>query len=215
MIAMGEKLLAYDASFTTFTGIEFFPFAPRLDHVHLLDIAHALARQCRYGGHVSTEHYSVAEHSVLVSSVVPPADALWGLLHDGDEAYLPDLPTPIKRAFPAYKTAGDRLRAVVLRRFGLPLEEPASVREADQRIRVTEQRALFKNRPRNPSAAAPNRACRAIEAVPTNLEPYAIPIVGLTPALAERAFLQRFYALTSGPDHSRPSTDGAVGGRAR
>jgi 5'-deoxynucleotidase YfbR-like HD superfamily hydrolase len=191
---------ALDASFCTFTGIEFFPFAPRAEDVSIYDIAHALARQCRYGGHVASEHFSVAEHCVLVSSVVPPEDALWGLLHDSDEAYLPDLPTPIKRLFPEYKAAGDHLRAVILRRFGLPPHEPASVREADQRIRLTEQRALFKNRPRATPARAPSRACRQLEVVPHDLAPYAaVPIVGLPPALAERAFLERFHQLTPVP----------------
>jgi len=192
----GNCLHAFGASFTTFTGIEFFPFAPRVDHVNILDIAHSLARQCRYGGHVASEHYSVAEHCVLVSQLVPPEDALWGLLHDGDEAYLPDLPAPIKRAFPEYTVAGDRLRGVVLGRFGLPAEEPVSVRDADLRIRLTEQRALFRNRPRSVRPAPADRHCRAIEVPPLDLKPFDVPIVSLSPALAEHAFLDRFHALT-------------------
>ncbi len=190
---------AQDASFSTFTGIEFFPFAPRLADVSIYDIAHALARQCRYGGHVATEFYSVAEHSLLVSQVVPLEDALWGLLHDSDEAYLPDLPTPIKRAFPDYKAAGDRLRALVMQRFALPVLEPPSVRDADQRIRLTEQRALFKNRPAAAATQATDRRCRAIEALAAPMEPFDLPIAGLSPALAERAFLDRFHALAGRP----------------
>jgi hypothetical protein len=191
---------ALDACFCTFTGIEFHPFAPRMDDVSIFDIAHALARQCRYGGHVATEHFSVAEHCVLVSSFVPPSDALWGLLHDSDEAYLPDLPTPIKRLFPEYKAAGDHLRAVILARFGLPPHEPEAVRDADQRIRVLEQRALFKNRSRSTPPPRPtSRFCRWLEAFPDDVgTDLTVPIVGLTPTLAERAFLKRFHELAPG-----------------
>lgn len=206
MIAVhGDRVSGLDASLCTFMGIEFFPLSPRPEHVNLFDIAHALARQCRYAGHVATEHYSLAEHAVLVSTLVPPEDALWGLLYNAHKAYLP-LPDAIERVFPAYQAACERLRSVIVRRFGLPAEEPSSIREAAERLRLTEQRAFFKNRPRydRPSAAA--RVCRAIEAVQPDLEPYAIPIVGLAPSLAERAFLQRFHALTGKPPH-----DGALG----
>ena len=188
-------MIAQDTLITTFTGLEFFPFAPNEAHVHIVDIAHALARQCRYGGHVSCEHYSVAEHCVLVSSLVPPDDALWGLLHDCEEAYFPDLPAPIKRAFPEYTLAGDRLRAIVLHHFGLPAAEPASGHDADRRIRVTEQQALFKNHRPLGARLAADRDCRVFEAV--DFEPYVIPIVGLSPGAAERSFLTRFRALTT------------------
>ena len=195
-----QHLLDPSASFYTFTGIEFHPFAPVPEAILLADIAHALARQCRYGGHVSS-WYSVAEHSVLVSTLVPPADALWGLLHDSDEAYLPDLPAPIKRAFPDYQAAGDRLRAVVMQRFHLPIAQPASVGDADLRIRVPEQQALFKNRPRDMTSTLARRACRAMEAI--SPLPTDIPIVGLPPGQAEQAFLDRFHALLPKPAPAR------------
>lgn len=82
----------------TYTGKAFFPLAPDYKAVDILDIAHALAMKCRYTGHVRN-FYSVAEHCVRVSRIVPPAFALPALLHDASEAYLPDLAAPIKRQF--------------------------------------------------------------------------------------------------------------------
>ncbi len=66
--------------------------------IDITDIAHALARQCRYSGHVRF-HYSVGQHSLIASYVMPAlgGDPLEGLLHDSHEAYITDLPTPIKR----------------------------------------------------------------------------------------------------------------------
>jgi hypothetical protein len=91
-----------------------------------------LAHQCRFGGHAS-KLYSVAEHSVHVSQLCQAEHALWGLLHDASEAYLIDLPRPLKLLpeFAAYREAERRLQRAVAVRFGLPPDQPASVTEAD------------------------------------------------------------------------------------
>jgi uncharacterized protein len=80
----------------TYTGKQFWPLSPLPEDIVIEDIAHALSMQCRFGGHVRT-FYSVAQHSVHVSLLVEPQYALWGLLHDAAEAYLVDLPRPIKK----------------------------------------------------------------------------------------------------------------------
>lgn len=89
----------------TYTGRVFWPLEPRPEDVDIVDIAHALANLCRYGGH-SKVFYSVAHHSVLVSQIVPPADALWGLMHDSAEAYVIDLIRPIKHSEGAHWVFG-------------------------------------------------------------------------------------------------------------
>jgi hypothetical protein len=72
--------------FRTFTGRRVHSLSPSSDEIDIDDIAHSLAYQCRFLGHTDG-FYSVAQHSVLVSQMVPEQDALWGLLHDAAEAY--------------------------------------------------------------------------------------------------------------------------------
>lgn len=76
------------------------PFDPRVDQMSIDDIAHSLANQCRFNGHCA-RFLSVAEHSVRVASRVQettkdPKIALTALLHDAAEAYIGDIPKPIK-----------------------------------------------------------------------------------------------------------------------
>lgn len=112
------------------SGEPFWPLDPRRGEIQFDDIACALSMLCRYGGHC-TRYYSVAEHSVLVSRLVPAEHALWGLLHDATEAYLVDLPRPVKYCLPEYRRAEDRLAGCIAERFGLPWPAPQEVKLAD------------------------------------------------------------------------------------
>ena len=71
--------------------------------------------------------------------------ALWGLLHDASEAYLVDLPTPLKQdpRFSFYKEAERALMRAVCERFVLPWPEPEAVRMADGILLATEVRDLM------------------------------------------------------------------------
>lgn len=128
----------------TQSGVRFYPIDPRPDEVRLEDIAHALAMECRFGGQCRT-FYSVADHSVRVSHIVPPADALWGLLHDASEAYLKDLPKPLKMLpqFAFYREAEQRLQNTIAESFGLSLTCPGTVHQADLTMLATEARDLM------------------------------------------------------------------------
>lgn len=68
------------------------------DQIDIEEIAHALARICRYTGH-TREHYSVAQHCVFVSRFVSKPAAFHGLMHDSHEAYLGDPSRPLKKAY--------------------------------------------------------------------------------------------------------------------
>lgn len=126
----------------TYTGKKFYPLDPRPEDIDIADIAHALSLQCRYGGHCGT-FYSVAEHSILVAQAVPRKDALWGLLHDASEAYLVDVPRPIKGELGNYYEIEANLMRVICDVFDLPHDMPASVADVDQRIVLNERAKLY------------------------------------------------------------------------
>lgn len=128
----------------TYTGKVYTPLAPKPEDVRIADIAHALSMICRYGGAVRW-FYSVAEHSVHVSHMVPPEQALEALLHDASEAYCGDLITPIKCSgmLEEYRRMERRNDVAVRIRFGLPHEESVCVKKADTDIRETEWLTLM------------------------------------------------------------------------
>ena len=79
----------------TATGRPFDYFNPV---VEISDVAHGLSHVCRFAGH-TTKFFSVAEHSLIVHALVSemePRLAGAALFHDGHEAYLGDIPTPLK-----------------------------------------------------------------------------------------------------------------------
>ncbi len=126
----------------TYTGKAFWPLDPRASEVDIEDIAHALSLQCRFAGHCRF-HYSVAQHSVLVARALPVEIRAWGLLHDAAEAYLVDLPRPVKGSMPAYWTIEDTLLGVIAAHFEMALPIPPEVFVADNTALATEKRDVM------------------------------------------------------------------------
>ena len=104
-------------------------------------IAHSLSNLCRYGGH-SNRFYSVAEHSILVSEVVPPELALCGLLHDASEAFVGDMPSPLKAMCKSYRTIEERVQKSIADKFGLPYPFPHEVHVADKMLYKAEREQI-------------------------------------------------------------------------
>lgn len=107
--------------------------------IDIVDIAHALSHQCRFAGHTQ-RFYSVAEHSLVVMDFIRknfPADfrlQLTALLHDSSEAYLVDLPRPVKQAMPQYKVLEDAAMATIARVFNIEWPLPVIVKEVDDYV---------------------------------------------------------------------------------
>lgn len=129
-------------------GKKFWPLNPRKGDVDIHDIAHALSNECRYNGHCSS-FYSVAQHSVLLSiAMAGKGLARAALLHDASEAYLKDLPRPVKRdktIRAAYAAAEDRLMRCIASALDVPwsaIQDPR-VSEYDHAILTPEMTALM------------------------------------------------------------------------
>lgn len=136
----------------TYSGRRVSLINPDPNDIALEDIAYALARQCRFGGHCR-EFYSVAQHSVLVSELLEETTPLasrgadWdllmqGLMHDATEAYVVDVPSPLKELLPEYKKIECRMEVAIWRKFGIRAKLPR-VKKADVRALGIEARQLM------------------------------------------------------------------------
>lgn len=122
--------------------------------IHAVDIAHALARCCRYAGHTMA-HYSVAEHCIILTryALAETGDldlALWALLHDGTEAYIPDIPRPLKNlpGMEAFIEMEDKIMHQIAVRFQLKGHEiPEWVHTQDKLILHDEALQVFDHPP--------------------------------------------------------------------
>lgn len=145
------------------------------------EVAHALSHLCRFTGHCSS-FYSVAQHSVLVSTIVPRKFALAGLLHDAAEAFLGDVAKPLKVLLPDYRRLEARIEAAVLRRFGVEGLDPC-IKQADLILLATERRDLMPHCGTN------------VWTVLDGIKPMADRIIPWNSTLANAAFIQRFREL--------------------
>lgn len=109
----------YDGYMQTFSGIKFYPDKIKKSDILLDDIIHALSNTCRYSGH-SKEFYSVAEHCIVMADFFPEHKKL-ALFHDAAEAYMGDLPRPIKNLIPDYKKIELDLLNIILEMVGIQL----------------------------------------------------------------------------------------------
>lgn len=164
-------------------------------------LASALSKLCRFTGHCS-RFYSVAQHQVLVSYAVPEEDAFEALHHDDEEAFLNDIAKPLKELLPDYQRLEKRVRPVIVAKFGLAPELPASVKHGDRVLLATEQRELMPPEWHEVEwdvDGKPTRYVQATERHPwwtlKGITPLEGPIHTWTPAQAEREYLKRHYEL--------------------
>ncbi len=136
----------------TSTGVRFEYMAPTAAMVTLFDVSHALSRLCRFNGAVRG-FWSVASHSVLVADVaadmakargLDEIEAGYrGLLHDAVEAYVGDMPRPLKDLLPPYKEVENRCERAVRAYFGIDKQDDAIdqiIKKADLILLATEAR---------------------------------------------------------------------------
>ncbi len=114
----------------TYTGGSINVLKPDSGDIFIEDIAHALSNMCRFGGH-TTRFYSVAEHCIRCAEMVGPENALAALLHDASEAYLVDVPSPVKVAIPQYIEIEVELMRVIANKYGFEWPLHRQVKRAD------------------------------------------------------------------------------------
>lgn len=165
---------------------------PDPEEVRLEDIAAGLARQCRFNGQITADHYSVAEHCVVMALECPPEIALHCLLHDAAEAYLGDIVMPVKRLI----TGFDELEDCVLRAIyqGLGIEWPsdsvwAEVKTHDLRALATEKIQLVSDQTEWP--------------VLVGVEPYEFELYCWDAETAKREWLNSFATVHADYLHHR------------
>jgi hypothetical protein len=165
----------------TFTGKRYYPMNPNPADIDPVDIAHALSLLCRFGGHV-TQFYSVAEHCILLSHAVDPENALHALLHDATEAYVVDVPRPVKQFLSNYKAIEGSVWNAIAVRFGIDIVVPEQVTEFDTRILLNERAALLPN-------AEVGRWSM------DDMDPLDVTIRAYAPAWVERLYAERLTEL--------------------
>jgi hypothetical protein len=164
----------------TSSGHPYWPTCPRPDDVNIHDIARHLSMLCRWTG-ACKNFYSVAEHSVYVSRLVPREHALTALLHDAPEYVLNDVNKPTKISLPDYQELEDlNWREAIAPAFGLPLEIPECVHVADRMVGRAEQLQIM------PVMPGHDRCYNGTK------DGANITIHCWPPRLAERLFLERY-----------------------
>lgn len=175
-----------NSSIETYSGKFFEVMDPQVDQIELYDIAHALSMLCRFGGHCEA-FYSVAEHSVLVSLLVSPENALAALLHDASEAYLVDIPRPVKPFLENYKIMENAILEKIAEKFSLPYPFAEEIKLANNAQLKTEAKYLMAGRGENWGTWLDGITMRG--KIPKCLQPIE----------AKQLFLTRFWELIENP----------------
>lgn len=119
----------------TITDRAFDTLNPTAEQVSTEEIARVLPRVPRWNAH-SSFPISVGDHCLRVRRIVKG----WGgteleqriaLAHDFHEAYIGDLPSPIKAAYPSLKELDRKAWVAVAEALDLPVEMPKIVKQAD------------------------------------------------------------------------------------
>jgi hypothetical protein len=102
---------------------------PDPDQIIIEDIASGLSNMPRFAGQLR-KFYSVAEHCLLAERLYvqatehPDVDVCRAILmHDATEAYMCDVPTPLKSLLKEYQLIEDMLDEVIKEKFSISTDE--------------------------------------------------------------------------------------------
>lgn len=139
---MTERIIA-DGAIQMHSGKYINLLAPDMEDVDVHDIAHALSNTGRFGGHAK-HLYSVAQHCVLGSLKAKNwVDGRDFMFHDASEAYLVDMPTPLKWNLPEYKEIEKMWEYELSAHYGIMYPFAENVHRLDREALATERRDLL------------------------------------------------------------------------
>jgi hypothetical protein len=175
----------------TFTGKKLYWDSIGQHDYDIRDIAHALSMKCRWSGHVK-KFFSVGQHSVMVSRLLPADHQMAGLLHDASEAYTPDFPSPLKwwlieRGFTTLQSLELELDVAIAKKFGSGWPRNPEVKKADLVMLATEHRDLM----------PPGRERWHMA------DPLPLVLQSWTPARAEDIFLREYNRILAADHHQQ------------
>ena len=174
----------------TYTGIQFEFLDPQPKHFNIIDIAHALSMTCRYTGHCRT-FYSVAEHSWHMARMLEGCSKdiqLAALLHDGSEAYLPDVASPIKKHLSDYNDMEDAILVALFKKYHLEYPMHPAIKLADRAMLSIEARHLLPSQGNDWDMWKHTTRPKIDDAYKP---------VGMDPKQAKAVFLEKYSELTS------------------
>lgn len=175
----------------TYTGRRFWLLDPRPEDFDIRDIAHGLSRISRFNGATKGRGYTVAQHSVLASTLVPPPYRLAILMHDAPEAYAGDVISPLKRLLgAAYEKIETAIMTAIAIRYEFVWDDHVVqrwVHKADRQMLASEVRWLVPTGVLSPGFQPQEQGVALYEAV---------KLVPWEQDLAETMFLQKFEELT-------------------
>jgi len=132
----------------TYTGLYINVFEPTEDMICIEDIAHSLSHQCRFGGQLPN-FYSVAQHSMMCAKMAKKEDKLDALMHDASEAYVLDMPRPIKYKLGNYKLVEIKLMSLIAKKFNFNYPMKKCLKKIDDKVLIWEYNNLFLNKSKN------------------------------------------------------------------
>jgi uncharacterized protein len=164
----------------TYTGKRLHLFNPDPSEIDLESIAHGLGGMPRFSAQANP-WYSVCQHSVLGSELCAPENSLAFLFHDAAEAFVLDLPSPLKHSdeLKGYVGVENGLQSVIFDKFVIGAYDIADIKLTDTRMYITERNALMK----------------PLDDWDTSVEPYNIKITPWSPKYSEAMFIKKYNEL--------------------
>lgn len=163
---------------------------PADSNLQIEDVAYGLAYACRFAGQCVNQttgrrvFYSVAEHCVRMSLIVPADFAHDALLHELGEATCHDVTGPLKLLCPDYQAVEKRCAAAAEAKFGVKMMDPVLIKRFDLIMLATEKRDLM------PAHGDSWSWLEGVDPLPDRIDPW-------TPDDAAQRFLRRYADLVS------------------